>query len=120
MSDLPDIAPIRSMLEIEQHRDRLVRRVSLAGWIGTFVVLAGYAGIVGADVLRTWRMVQVGAAPRGAIFDALVPLLAAAGGLSLFVAVVATVGVFLRFRTASLGDIQLRLAILESMISGRD
>jgi hypothetical protein len=42
------------------------------------------------------------------------------GELSLLVAVLATVGVFLRFRTASLAEIQLRLAALEGMVGERE
>ena len=37
--------------------------------------------------------------------------------LSLLVAVLSTVGVFLRFRTASLAEIQLRLAAVEQMLT---
>jgi uncharacterized membrane protein len=39
------------------------------------------------------------------------------GVLGLLVAILSTVGIFLRLRTASLSEIQLRLAALEEMIA---
>ena len=44
------------------------------------------------------------------------PTVAVLGILSLLVATLSTVGIFLRLRTASLSEIQLRLAALEEMI----
>jgi hypothetical protein len=41
----------------------------------------------------------------------------ALGVLALLVASLTTVGVFLRFRTAALGEIQLRLTTLESLLT---
>jgi hypothetical protein len=41
------------------------------------------------------------------------------GVLSLLIAVLSTVGIFLRLRTASLTEIQLRLAALEQVLASR-
>lgn len=47
----------------------------------------------------------------------LMPLVWVLGTVSLLVATLSTVGVFLRFRTATLGEIRLRLTALEQMVS---
>ncbi len=44
------------------------------------------------------------------------PLIAVTGVLSVLIATVSTVGIFLRLRTASLAEIQVRLAALEQML----
>ena len=48
--------------------------------------------------------------------DFALPLITVLGVLSFLVAVLSTVGVFLRFRTASLAEIQTRLAAMEEML----
>jgi hypothetical protein len=53
------------------------------------------------------------------VISTLMPLVAVIGFVSLLVAVLSTVGVFLRLRTASLSEIQLRLAALEGMLLKR-
>lgn len=53
-----------------------------------------------------------------AVYDAALPLVAVVGVLSLLIATLGTVGIFLRLRTASLSEIQLRLANLEDMVRG--
>jgi uncharacterized membrane protein len=47
------------------------------------------------------------------------PFIIVLGVLSVLVGTLSTVGIFLRLRTASLVDIQLRLAALEDMLAGR-
>jgi hypothetical protein len=113
----PKQGDISTIIEGEKKRDRLVRRVSLIAWIVTLTVMLIFAWIVGAHVLRTISLVGLGAATNTDVLDALIPLLAVVGTTSLLLALVSTAGVFLRFRTASLADIQLRLATLEAMLS---
>jgi hypothetical protein len=60
-----------------------------------------------------------GKVPRRAIADAALPLIVVLGLLSLLIATLTTVGIFLRLRTASLAEIQLRLAALEDMLASR-
>jgi hypothetical protein len=50
---------------------------------------------------------------------AAMPGLIVLGLLSVLVATLSTIGVFLRLRTASLMEIQLRLAALEDMLGAR-
>lgn len=105
------------MIDADKRRDRFVRRVSIGAWSVTLVVLMVFAGIVGGQVADTMRRVDVGVAPSGAVWEALLPLVAVVGAISLIVAVLATVGIFLRLRTASLNEIQLRLATLEQLVT---
>lgn len=106
-------------IDAEKRRDRLVRRISVAAWSVTMLVLLVFAVKIARDVADTMRRIDVGIAPAGAAWDTLMPLIVVVGAISLVVAVLATVGVFLRLRTASLHEIQLRLASLEQLIAER-
>jgi hypothetical protein len=107
------------LVDRERQRDRTIRRVSIAAWAVTFVAAAAFAGIVAIRMIHLAQLVAVGAGDRQALWQAAVPLVVVLGVLSLLVAVLATVGVFLRLRTASLVEIQLRLAALEAMLAER-
>ena len=108
-----------ALVEVEQRRDRTLRRVSIAAWAATFVVVAIFAVIVAMRVSLMWSMSVVGALDRRAVFDAAMPLVLVIGVLSLLVAVLATVGIFLRLRTASLAEIRMRLAAIEAIMAGQ-
>ena len=60
--------------------------------------------------------VEVRGATIGDVLALTMPLIAVTGVLSVLIATVSTVGVFLRLRTASLAEIQVRLAALEQML----
>jgi len=125
MSTTQAMGNVREIIEGERRRDRLVRRVSAGAWAVTLAVMLVFAWIVGSEVARTVRMARAGVASQQAVWDALLPLLGVVGATSLLLALVSTVGVFLRFRTASLADIQVRLASLEAALTtenpdGRD
>ena len=75
--------------------------------------------LYGAQVSHMMRLAAVGALPWGAVLGSAMPFLGVLWTLSLLVATLATVGVFLRLRTASLSEIQLRLAALEEMLSSQ-
>ena len=108
-----------TLIEAEKRRDRTIRRISIIAWSVTFLVLLVFAAITGAEVIRTLELVQVGAMGREAVFAMLMPLIKVVGAVSLLIAVLSTVGMFLRLRTASLSEIQLRLAALEEMLLSR-
>jgi hypothetical protein len=116
-STQPSKENVWSMIESERKRDRLVRRLSVIAWTVTLGVMLVFAAIVGAEVVRTLDLVGQGVATNRDVVDRLVPLLGVVGVTSLLLALVSTAAVFLRFRTASLGDIQLRLASLEAALS---
>jgi len=109
-----------AMIETERRRDRFIRRVCVAAWTATFVVALLFAVFIAVPVVNMIRMAQVGAVPWSAAFGAAMPFLGVLWTLTLLVAALSTVGVFLRQRTASLAEIQLRLAALEEMLAARE
>jgi len=106
-----------AVIEREKRRDRLVRRVSIAAWS----VTGGAVLVFGAvTAVRIWQMAlhaAEGLVPWPVVFDQAMPVVVVIGVLGLLVAILSTVGIFLRLRTASLSEIQLRLAALEEMIA---
>jgi hypothetical protein len=106
-----------TIIREEQRRDRQLRRISAVAWIVTAAIVLVYGVSVGLQVLHAMRLAAVGAAPPGLVWVTLTPLLVAVGTLSLLVAVLSTVGIFFRLRTASLAEIRLRLAALEESLA---
>lgn len=109
-----------AIIEKEKRRDRMIRRTSIAAWAVTCVIVLIYAAIVVMQMVDMMRLVAVGAALPGSVFHAAVPLVMVLGVISLLVATLSTIGIFLRLRTASLTEIQLRLAALEEMLRSGD
>ena len=109
-----------AQIETERRRDRRVRRVFVAAWSATFVVALLFAVVIAMPVYNTVRLAQVGAMPWAAAFASAMPFLGVLWTLCLLVAALSTVGVFLRQRTSSLAEIQLRLAALEEMLTARE
>lgn len=108
------------MIDAEKRRDRWIRRVSIAAWSVTGAVLLVFGAISAAQIAEVQRRAAVGLIPEGAVWEAALPLVIVVGLISLLVAVLATVGIFLRLRTASLHEVQLRLAALEQMLVERE
>lgn len=106
-----------AVIEREKRRDRLVRRAAVTAW----AVTGGAVMIFGVTTgLEVWRMVRLASQEVvgwNEVFARAMPVVAVIGVLSLLVATLSTVGIFLRLRTASLSEIQLRLAALEEMIA---
>ncbi|HRP06856.1 MAG TPA: hypothetical protein PLL69_00075 [Gemmatimonadales bacterium] len=111
--------PIRAAWEAiarERRVDRLIRTLCLAAWAVTLVIAGGYAWLVWTQVAHARQLFAVGAATREEAMAAAIPLVLALGVLALLVAALSTIGVFLRFRGATMQEIQLRLAALERMV----
>lgn len=106
-------------IEREKQRDRLIRRATIVAWSVTGVVLIILAVFIGINVAHVARLAKVGIVAPGSVLDAVMPLVIVVGTVSLLVAVLTTIGVFLRLRTSSLAEIQYRLASLESAILDR-
>lgn len=104
-------------IDRERRLDRWVRGVCASAWVVTLGLAGVYAVVVVQQVLDAVRRQQVGVAPQGAVMAALTPLIVTLGILALLVAALSTIGVFLRFRTAALAEIQVRLAALETMLT---
>lgn len=110
------------MIDQEKRRERFLRRVNVAAWTATFLVVAFFG------VISIWQMIELmrsplfaaaggGLFPISAFFGALYPLLIVVGALGVLIATLSTIGIFLRLRTASLIEIQLRLAALEELLT---
>lgn len=114
----PNAAPERAwaLIENEKRRDRFVRRVSIAAWSVTLALVLLVAILVGMQVLEVTR---VSGLPRLTAIGLAMPFIDILWKLSLLVASLSTVGVFLRLRTATLTEIQLRLAALEELLASR-
>ena len=106
-------------IENERRRDRLIRRVSISAWSITFFFVAILAVLVCMQVVQLAKGAAAGALPWISVFGAAMPLVIVLGLLSVLVATLSTIGIFLRLRTASLTEIQLRLAALEDMLGAQ-
>lgn len=108
---------VRMLISREKRGDRLLRAVAIGAWAVTLGLLLVYGAMVASEVSNLQRMVELGLAQQREVYSATIPLIAAAGTVSLILAALATIGIFLRLRAATLNEIQLRLATLESMIA---
>lgn len=106
-------------IDRERRRDRVVRWISIGAWALTFVILLVFAAITASEVSIVKRAVTVGAATQQTVYEAALPFIAVVGTLSVLIATLSTVGMFLRMRTASLVEIQLRLAALERVLAAQ-
>lgn len=104
-------------IEQERRRDRLIKRVSIAAWSATFVIVLL---LVIATAIQVSSMAQfIGGGKLGLMagFAAAQNTLIMLGALAVLIATLSTVGIFLRLRTTSLHEIQLRLAALEETLT---
>lgn len=108
-----------ALIENEKRRDRFIRRVSIVAWVTTFIIVLVVAMMTGASVIQMLKLQAVGAATWMSVMASAMPLVDVLWKLSLLVAALSTVGIFLRLRTASLTEIQLRLAALEEMLASK-
>ena len=106
-------------IEGERRRDRFLRRVTVTAWTITFVLVAIMAVLVCMQIFEMARAALLGALPWMSVIGLAMPLVIVLGVLSVLVATLSTIGMFLRMRTASFTEIQLRLAALEDMLASR-
>jgi len=114
-------------IEREKRIDKRLRRVSIAAWTFTLLFTVVFAVLTGLQAARvSLQFTRVPPSEFGTILrtammaEAFLPLVIVLGILSALIATLATVGIFLRLRTASLHEIQLRLAALEAMLTRDD
>ena len=105
-------------IENEKRRDRLIKKVSIASWTITFGLVVVLAAMTVARMIFVAKTFLGGMGWQIAL-PAVMPLVIALGVLSILIATLSTIAIFLRLRTASLREIQLRLAALEDMIVAR-
>ena len=106
-------------IENERKRDRFIRKVSIVAWSVTGVLALLLTILVGGQAVEMARAAMLGALPWMSVAGIMMPLVIALGMLAVLIATVSTIGMFVRMRTASLHEIQLRLAALEDMLASR-
>jgi hypothetical protein len=106
------------MIEAEKRRDRFIRRVSIVAWSVTFAIVLLFVGLTLPGFFEMFNAARAGNLPWITVIGTLMPAVQALLILSVLVATLSTVGIFLRFRSASLTEIQVRLAALEDMLAG--
>lgn len=109
-----------ALIEAEKRRDRFIRRVSVIAWSVTFAFVLLFAGLTLPGFIEMFHGALAGNLPWITVVGAATPFMSTVLLLSVLVAALSTVGVFLRFRSASLAEIQLRLAALEDMLASRN
>jgi len=114
----PGVTDAWALIEREKRRDRFIRRVSIIAWSVTGSIVLIFAVLVGAQMLEFARAAAAGDVPWATVFAMGIPLLTVVGMLSALIATLSTIAIFLRLRTSSLSEIQLRLAALEDILSG--
>lgn len=107
----------------EKRLDRKVRRISYVAWIVTLAAVIVYGvRIIVETALRVHAEALMGGVQNttevvGYVLQQLTPFILVLGVLALLVAILGTIGMLVRFRTASLADIQARLAAMEGMLT---
>ena len=107
---------IWEMIDREKKKDLLIKRVSKVGWIGTVVMLLVFLTLTLIDLSRMVELYGKGLVSRESVINTIIPFAIVLGGLCLIIAILSTIGMFLRMRTTSLLEIQQRLASLEQMV----
>lgn len=108
-----------AFIDEEKRRETLLRRISKWAWITAFLIVLTFSIIWGIHIIQMIQMYTLARLPdRENILRTATPLFVALGFMSVLVATVSTIGMFMRFRAASLTEIQLRLAALEDMLIG--
>jgi hypothetical protein len=107
------------LIDAEKRRDRFLRRISTVAWTVTFVIAGLFAVLTGLSVAQMVKGALTGGLPWMTALGVAIPFFTVLLTISVLVAALSTVGIFLRLRTATLTEIQLRLAALEEMLATR-
>jgi uncharacterized BrkB/YihY/UPF0761 family membrane protein len=117
--DSSDGNKLWAAIDDEKRRDRFIRRISIAAWSVTLLLILLLAILVCISEAQMVKAVLAGELPWMTVLGVAMPLIIVLGIVSLLIATLSTVGVFLRMRTTTLGEIQLRLAALEQILASR-
>lgn len=109
-------ARIWERIEEEKRFDRFIKRVSVAAWSVTFALVVILVLAEAVTVVQLIRAARAETLPWMSVLGALLPGVVILGIASILIAIVATVGMFFRQRSASLAEIQARLAALEEAV----
>lgn len=110
---------IWAMIDEERRRDDSLRRISKIAWIVTIALVVGYGVLTAVQIAQIMQSGFAGLFPFSMTLTMIRPLLMVLGGLSVLVATLTTIGTFVRTRTTSLHELQLRLATLEELLVAR-
>ena len=102
-----------TQIDRERRLDKRLRRLSVIAWTFTLLVMLFLVLLTALEVRIFWALGMV----PWVMNRTAMPLLIVLVVLGALIATLATVGIFLRLRTASLMEIQLRLAALEEMLT---
>lgn len=105
-----------ALIEKENKKDRIIKRISKAGWTVTLLVLLLFLVFTVMEFIHTYKLYISGRVLYQNVIDTLIPFLIILGTIGLIVAILGTVGMFLRLRTTSLLEVQQRLTNLEKML----
>ena len=103
-------------IDEERRRDCVLKRVSIAAWSATVLFVAVLILIGAVSAAQMVRAAMAGAAPWATVLGTVIPVIIPLAMLTVLIAVLSTVAMFLRMRSASLHEIQLRLAALEDVL----
>lgn len=103
-------------VELEKQKDHRVRRISIVAWTVTGLAIMFYSVVVVLQFSQYQRLVASGVMPAGSEWAVFTPLVGVIGLVALFVAILATVGMFFRLRTSSLEELRVRLNSLEELV----
>jgi hypothetical protein len=106
-----------TLVENERRRDRFIRRVNIIAWSISLSLILVIAVLVVLSISQFVGPAVSGDVPWMVLLGSAMPLIDVLWKLSLLVATLSTVALFVRLRTSSLVEIQLRLAALEEMIA---
>ena len=109
-----------ALVDREKRLDRFFRRIAIAAWSVAVLIMVMFTVLFAFQLAELLRGVAAGHMPWLVVFGSALPFVGVVGCFSVLVATLATIAIFLRLRTASLTEIQLRLAALEEMIAARD
>lgn len=107
---------IWALIEKENKRDRIIKRISKIGWGLTLFVLFSFLVITIIKFIKTYQLYIKGLDHFQSVINTLFPFLIILGTIALIIAILATIGMFLRLRTTNLLEIQQRLTALEAML----
>ena len=106
-----------TLVENERRRDRFIRRVNVIAWSVSLALVLVIGILVALQISQFVGGAVKGEVPWMILIGSAMPLIDVLWKLSLLIATLSTVAIFVRLRTSSLAEIQLRLAALEEMIA---
>ena len=106
-----------ALIERDKRIDRFIRRVATAAWSVTLLIALLFTAMTAIQVAQFLPGATSGDVPWMVVIGMSMPLVIVLGFLAVLIATLSTVGIFLRLRTSSLTEIQMRLAALEAMLA---